>query len=226
MRLLPLAILLLTASGSALAQSNSAPSAQAGSSSGAAALPQDRHGGLSIAVDPYTDSERAKEKFGKSANPVPAGILPVEVFLKNETPHPIKINLETVQLDVHFDNGDRQNLDWLSVNRVATLIAHPGGTPSAPSERRFPIPGGPSKDKKVDNILGQLRPFALDSGMVPPLGAARGFLFFNMSHDFAVASKASLYVPDVSLMPDQTPLMFFEVPLARSPASAPPGSHP
>ncbi|HXW55275.1 MAG TPA: hypothetical protein VEJ67_05980 [Candidatus Cybelea sp.] len=224
MRLLLFAILLLTASNCVPAQSNSTPSAQASSPSSAAALPQDRHGGLSIAVDSYTDSERAKGKFGKSANPIPAGILPVEVFLKNETPHPIKVDLETVQLDVHFDSGDHQNLDWLSINRVATLIVHPGGTPSAPSERRFPIGLSTNKDKKVDNIAGQLRPFALDSGLVPPLGTTHGFLFFNMSHDFAAASKASLYVPDVSLLPDKAPLMFFEVPLASPPSSSPQAS--
>jgi hypothetical protein len=226
MRLLPFAILLLTALGTALAQSNSAPPVQASPPARVSALPQDRHSGLSISVDPYTDSQRAKERFGKSANPIPAGILPVEVFLKNETPHPIKIDLETVQLDVHFDNGDHQNLDWLSIKRVATLIVHPGGTPSAPSERRFPIGVPTNKDKKVDNVMGQLRPFALDSDIVPPLGSAHGFLFFDMSHDFAAASKASLYLPDVSLLPDKTPLMFFEVPLARpTPPALPASQH-
>lgn len=149
----------------------------------------------------------------------------MEVFLKNETPHPIKIRLETVQLEVRLESGN-QELDWLSANQVAKYIVHPGGNPSAPTERRFPVGvPTPSKDKKVDSIAGQLRPLALDSDVVPPLGSIHGFLFFNMSHNFEAASKASLYVPDVAVLPEQTPLMFFEVPLTTATA-APANSQP
>jgi len=206
--------------------SQSATSPPAAPTSRASALPQDRHGGLSISVDPYTNSERAKAKFGKSANPVTVGILPVEVFLKSEVPHPIKIDLETVQLDVRLESR-RQDLDWLSVAQVANLIVHPHGNPAAPSQRRFPIPiPTTSKDKKVDSIAQELRPFALDSDVVPPLGTIHGFLFFDMNRDFETALSSSLYVPNVVLLPDKTPLMFFEIPLtsAASAAAAPPPS--
>jgi hypothetical protein len=223
MRPASLAILVLTACSTLSAQSNSTPAKPAPASS-PSALSQDRHAGFSISVDPYTDAERAKEKFGKSANPVEVGILPVEVFFKNETPHPIKVNLETVQLDVHLQSGGRQDLDWLPVKRVATFIVHPGGTPSAPSERRFPIGVNTGQDKKVDKVVDQLRPFALDSDVVPPLGSIHGFLFFNVDRNFAVASTSTLYVPDVATLPDNAPLMFFEVPLTPrgSPAATPP----
>jgi hypothetical protein len=144
------------------------------------------------------------------------------VFLNNETPHPLKINMETVELEVHSDSG-KQNLDWLPVRQVATLIVHPGGNPGSPSARRFPVGiPMPSKDKKVDNVAAALSPFALDSDVVPPLGKIHGFLFFDMSHNFEAASKSSLYVPDVAVLPDKTPLMFFEVPLSSGAASSQP----
>lgn len=185
------------------------------------ALPQDRHGGLSVSVDPYGEAHRSREKFGKSADPVPAGILPVDVYFKNETAHPIHVDLESVQLEVHLGSDRHQDLDWLSVAQVANMIRHPGGNPSAPSARRFPVGIPlPSKDKKVDSIIAQLRPFALDSDVVPPLGTLHGFLFFDVSHDFSAVQKSSLYLPDVSLLPDKTPLMFFEVPLFKGGASA------
>ena len=206
----------LLASAVASAQSNSQASnpAAAGSSTTAHPLPHDHHEGLTISVDPYTDSERAKDKFGKSADPVPAGILPVEVFISSELPHPLKIDMETVELEVYIGDG-KQDLDWLPPVQVATLIVHPGGNPSAPGTRRLPLPiPMPSKDKKVDKIATELRPFALDSDVVPPLGKIHGFLFFNMSHNFEAASKSTLYVPDVAILPDKKPLMFFEVPLA------------
>jgi len=229
MRRLPFLIAVLVPLACASGQTASpraTPPAQANSAS-PAPLPHDRHGGLSISVDPYTNPERAKAKFGKSANPVPAGILPVEVFLKNETPHAIKIDLETVQLDVHFEGGGQQEIDWLSANQVATLIVHPGGNPSAPSQRRFPIGiPTPSKDKKVESIATQLRPFALDSDVVPPLGDIHGFLFFNVSRNFEAALRSSLYIPDVALLPDKTPLMFFEVPLTAAATSPPASTQP
>ena len=47
-----------------------------------AALPaHDHHEGLLIAADPYADSARAKEKFGK-ANPMPVGIIPIEIYFE------------------------------------------------------------------------------------------------------------------------------------------------
>lgn len=197
----------------ALAQSASNASASAPATE-AGALPHDHHEGLTITVDPYTDTERSKDKFGKSANPVPVGILPIEVTVTNELPHPLKIDMETVELEV-YTGGDKQDLDWLPPVQVATLIVHPGGNPSSPGVHRFPIGlPMPSKDKKVDKIATELRPFALDSDVVPPLGKIHGFLFFNMSHNFEAASKSTLYVPDVAILPDRKPLMFFEIPLA------------
>jgi hypothetical protein len=212
-RILALAGGALLACVCALAQSSSNAPAAPAASPNAHTLPQDRHEGLTISVDPYTDSERAKDKFGKSANPVPVGILPVEVFIANELPHPLKVDIETVELEVYQGDG-KQDLDWLPPVQVATLIVHPGGNPASPSTRRFPIGiPMPSKDKKVDKIATELRPFALDSDVVPPLGKIHGFLFFNMSHNFEAASKSTLYIPDVAILPEKKPLMFFEVPL-------------
>jgi hypothetical protein len=215
--LLGLVVAFLLPPSALLAQSNPASPSQAASS----ALPRDSHGGLTVSVDPYTDAQRAKDKFGKSADPVPAGILPVDVYFRNDTPHPMRVNLETVQLEVQFGESKHQYLDWLPIAQVANLIRHPQGNPSAPSARRFPVGVPlPGKDKKVDRIIDELRPLALDAGVVPPLGTIHGFLFFDLSHDFAAAQEASLYLPDVSLLPDQTPLMFFEVRLTKSGSAA------
>ncbi len=221
-RILPFSAALLFACAITFAQSNTNPAAAPSSTPAAHSLPKDHHDGLTISVDPYTDSERAKDKFGKSANPVTVGILPVEVFLTNELPHPLRINMATVELEVQLESG-KQDLDWLPVRQVATLIIHPGGNPSSPSARRFPIGIPlPGKDKKVDSVAADLGPFALDASLVPPLGKLHGFLFFNMNRNFEAASESSLYVPDIIVLPDKTPLMFFEVPLTTSTAAPQP----
>jgi hypothetical protein len=172
----------------------------------------ERHDGMSVSADAYSNAERAKGKFGK-ANPVPAGILPVEVFLENETDQPIRVEVSTIQLELRPPDGARQDIDWLTVADVADAIVHPGG-PAAPKARRFPI-GIPvaGDDKKVEKLADILQPLSLDADVVPPMGKVHGFLFFNLGHNMALAEAASLYVPSATVIPSNKALMFFEVSL-------------
>lgn len=203
-------VLLVAAAGMALAQS-SIPAR--GAAHPDVALPHDQHEGLTISADPYTDVKRAKEKFG-NADPIPVGILPVEVFWRNDTLQPIRINMETVQLDIHFDAGSHQDIDWLPVQEVARMIAHPKG-PSNPHAPRFPIGVQTGADTKTDKMIQILRPFTMDADVIPPMGMLHGFLFFDVNHDLSLANHASLYVPDVLNVPDKKTLMFFEVTLGK-----------
>jgi hypothetical protein len=206
--LLGLAVL-IGASAWAAASQTAPASAQSGNS-----LPHDRHDGLNVSVDSYADMVRAKQKFGK-ANPIPVGILPVEVYLSNETNQPIHINLGTIQLEVHPPGSNRQDIDSLAPEAVADAIAHPDG-PRAPQARRFPIGiPMPGKDKKAEQLTGILRPLSLDADIVPPMGSIRGFLFFDLNHEMSLAKTASLYVPDAMIVPSNKALMFFEVSLGK-----------
>jgi hypothetical protein len=196
----------------ALAQSGPPP-APAKQAQAELSLPHDRHDGMTVSADPYTDPSRAKSKFGK-ANPLSAGILPVDVFLHNETGQPIKIDLSTIQLSIHFPGGRQQAIDALAIGEVAGAVAHPGG-PVAPSERRFPIGTGASGDSKTDKMAETLRPLSLDADIVPPMGTIHGFLYFDVNHDMSLVKSASLYVPDAVTVPANKPLMFFEVSLGE-----------
>ena len=171
---------------------------------------------MSVSAEPYSDAERAKEKFGK-ANPVPAGILPVEGFLESEADQPIRIDISTIQLEVRPHDGARQDIDWLTAVDVAAAIAHPEG-PAAPKARRFPV-GIPmsGNDKRAEKLADILQPLSLDADVVPPKGAIHGFLFFNLSHNMSLAGTASLYLPDATVIPSSKALMFFEVSLGNAP---------
>jgi hypothetical protein len=207
MKLIALAFALLSLVASAFGQTTPAPA-----SPGASSLPTDRHDGMAISADPYSDKARSKEKFGK-ASPVEAGILPVEVFMKNETNEAVRINLSTIQLEVRLGENGRQDIDWLTPEEVAVLVLHPNGTPGLPGTRRSPIPI-PIHDKKIEKIADVLRPMAFDADVIPPLATIHGFLFFNLSHDMKLANRASLYVPDATRIPTNQALMFFEVSFA------------
>jgi hypothetical protein len=202
--------LLLCASAAAFAQNN--PAATKGKQATpdpALALAHDHHDGLTVLADPYTDKARGKEKFGK-ANPLDAGILPVEIFLRNETNEPIHVDINTIQLEVQLRRGGKQEIDWLPPEDVAGLVAHPGGvTPSKrPKLAGIPLPSG---DKKTDKLAEILRPLTLDADVVPPMGALHGFLYFNVNYEMALADTAVLYVPDASVIASKKALMFYEV---------------
>jgi hypothetical protein len=211
MRSIPLFALILLASSWALAQT----SAQGNRSTPEVpSLSHDTHDGLTVSVDPYSEAARCKQKFGK-ADPFPVGILPVEVIIRNETEQPLRIDLDTIQLEVHPDSG-RQDIDNLTVSEVASIVVHPEGS-AEPHPRRFPIGIPASNDKKVDKLVELLEPFALNADVVPPMNQIHGFLFFNVNHDVSLVRNASLYVPDVTMVPSKKALIFFEVPLVGKP---------
>jgi hypothetical protein len=176
-------------------------------------LPHDQHAGLTVSAAPLTDPSRAKHIFGK-ANPLDAGILPVEVFLRNDTNDPIQIGLDTIELDVHYQNGRMDNVESLAPAQAASSIAHPQG-PAAPRERRFPIGISPISDKKTQKALDTIRPLALNSDIVPPMGSIHGYLFFDLQHDMSLVDQSSLYIPDAVIIPSKKPLIFFEVSFAK-----------
>jgi hypothetical protein len=181
-------------------------------------LPEDKHDGITLSVDAYSKVARGKEKFGK-ANPLAAGILPVEVFFKNDTDLPIKLNMNTIQLEVRSaEGGSHQDLDWLEPIQVASAVAHPDGPPE-PKMRRFPIGVNVPKDEKRDKMLELLKPFAFDADILPPMATIHGFLFFNVAGNIPAPGDATLYVPDLTVATSNKTLMFFEVALAKPGAS-------
>jgi hypothetical protein len=198
----------------ALAQDNSSPAKpDATPSHPADTLPKDTHDGLTVSANSYVDETLAKEKFGK-ANPLPLGILPVDVILHNETMQAMRVNMSTIQLSVRFPSGRHQDVDWLTPQEVASAVAHPNGPP-APQSRRFPVGIGSIGDKKADKMLETLKPLALDADVIPPMATIHGFLYFDLNGDVSLAEGASLYVPDVTVVPSSKALMFFEVPLGK-----------
>lgn len=186
---------------------------QSSPATSAPALAHDEHGGVKISADAYSSEARSKEKFGKN-NPVTVGILPVEVFIQNKTDQPIRVDLTTIQLEVGIGENGRQDLSPLQVEDVAQLIVHPGGAVN-PSTRRFPVGIPVSSDKKVQKVADMLRGLQLNGDIVAPQTTLHGFVFFNMNRDMALVGNSSLYVPDVVIIPQNKPLIFFEVPLGN-----------
>ena len=173
---------------------------------------KDSHEGFTVAADTYSDPARTKDKFAK-ADPYKAGLLAVDVLLKNDTTYPVHVDLSTVRLDVDSPDGQRLHLPILTLDEAAKEIAHPRG-PSLPLPRRLPSHGAPGEDGKARDVEAKLQPLVLQTDVVPPNQSVHGFVFFDVSGDFKVISYASLYVPDVKSVASDSGMIYFEVPLA------------
>jgi len=181
---------------------------------------RDQHEGLLVAVDLCADTACASARFGKQ-NPVQAGILPVEVYLRNDGAEPLRIRLEEIRLEVDPATGQHQELVPLSAEEVGERIAYPAGSasPENPGTRPHVGFGLPGRDKKAGKIATNLQPLMLDTDLVGPHSTVHGFLFFDLSRDFVLIPDSSLYVPNVRALNGDRRLTYFEVSLkaARKP---------
>lgn len=191
---------------SQLPQSSPAASSAAAPSAWTA---KDSHQGFTVAADAYSDPTRTKDKFAK-ADPYKAGLLAVDVFLKNDTSYPVHVDLSTIRLDVDNPNGPRAHLPALTLDDAAKQIAHPNG-PSLSVPNRLPPIMSSGEDGKTRDAEKKLGPLALQSDVVPPNGTLRGFLFFDVSGHFDLVPYASLYVPDVKSVASDNAMIYFDV---------------
>ena len=209
-RLLPLALCLgpvLFAAG-AVARAQTDPTS----------LPaHDSHQSLLVAADPYVSAARYKEKFGKHT-PYEAGILALEIYVRNDNDRPIRVNLNTVSLLIGQPGAARQKLVAISPADVADRVLI-RNNPQDPKAQRLPLPlpgrlPKSGKGKEWDEFSATLRSDALNSDVLPPNATVHGFFYFDIDHHYDWLSNARFELPDLAFMLDNKTLFFFEVDLA------------
>jgi hypothetical protein len=182
-----------------------------------AALPaKESHEGLLIAADPYHDAERSKARFGKK-HPQEAGILAIEVHLRNDTKRAIQLDLAAIRLLLAPPGNSRQRLEPMSLEAVIerTLYKERGGPDiKAP---RIPIPRRPQdRSKEWKKLEEAWRPLLLEMDILPPQSSVQGFLFFNLGRNPEWVSFARLYVPSLKFVDTGQELFYFEVDLSKA----------
>ncbi len=180
-----------------------------------ASLPaRDAHEGFLVACDPYRDAARAEARLGKK-NPLEAGIVPVEVFFRNDSEKAIRVDLESIRLFIEPPDQPHQRLEPLALEDVIERMLNKGGPPDLSSpRRRIPHPSPRvGRGKKWKELEEKLRPLSLEVGMVAPGATVRGFLFFDLDRRYELLPHSRLYVPDVKFLAGNQSLMYFEVDL-------------
>ncbi len=184
-----------------------------------ASLPaRDAHEGLLIAADPFLDAARHKERFGKK-NPYDAGIAAIEVYFRNDTDKPIRLELEAIRLLLTPPDVKRQRFGALAAEDVADRILNKGGPNPTTSRVPIPVPGRgpkPGRGKEWTELVATLRATAFETDLLPPHATVHGVFFFDVNHRFDWLPYAMFYVPDLKFMDTNKPLLFFEVDLGAA----------
>ena len=176
---------------------------------------RDAHQDVVIAVDTYHTEALAKEKFGKK-NPYDAGILAVEVVMRNDNDRAVKVDLDTIRLLLAAPGQQRQRLVPLALEDVLNKVLYKGGGPEA-TKRRTPIPrlpGASKPSKEWQELEEKWRPLVFEMDILPPKSTVHGVMFFDVNRYFEWVQYARFYVPDVTFEQDGKALLFFEVELA------------
>ena len=187
-----------------------------GAQTDTASLPaHDTHQGVTVAVRPLMTDASYKAQFGSGHTPYEAGILALEVFIRNDNDKPIRLKLDTMRLLVNLAGQSPQRIDALSAEQVADRVLFK--TPSSPRASRLPVPGrvpAGNRDKNWQEFDKRLQGAALPSDVVGPKATVHGFLYFDVNHHYDWLTAARLDVPDVAFMLNNEALFFFQVDLA------------
>lgn len=182
-----------------------------------ASLPaHDSHQSVVVGADPYVTATRYKDKFGKHT-PYDAGILALEIFVRNDNDKPIRVNLNTVSLLIAEPGQSRQKLSAISPGDVADRVLLKNSREPKPQRLPLPLPGrlpNNGKGKDWDELDALLSSAALSSDVLPPNAAVHGFFYFDIDHHYDWLSSAHFEFPDLAFMLDNKALFFFEVDLA------------
>jgi len=179
-----------------------------------ASLPaRETHQGVTIAAKPLVTEAAYKEQFtGKT--PYEAGILALEVFIRNDNDKPIRLTLETVRLLVERSGQPRQRIELLTAEDVADRVLLQ--TPTDPRLPRLPIGNripDSSRDKNWKEFAARIKAAGPPSDIGPKV-TVRGFLFFDIASHYDWLTDARLDIADVAFMPSNEALFFFQVDLA------------
>lgn len=177
---------------------------------------RESHEGLLIAADPWTDIAPYKAQF-KKKSPYDAGIAAIDVYFRNESDKPIRVDLDSVRLLLSAPDEERQKLKSLTPDQVADRVLFPGGAEDPTSPRvRIPIPGRAgkkSRDKKWEEFASVLRAASLQSEIIAPKANVHGLLYFDLDGHFGLLRYSRLYIPELKFIGSDKNIFYFEIEL-------------
>jgi hypothetical protein len=147
------------------------------------------------------------------------GILPVFLVITNDGDQPVTVN----SMQAELVTARRNKLEALDVDDVLRRVAHIKGNSTNPSPHAGPIPlPGGVKNKKAQQQYDELTRAKFTAAAVEPHSTQSGFLFFDVQGVSQPVDSAHIYLTRIRDS-NGNELMYFEIPLTPSNASAPGG---
>ena len=175
------------------------------------------HEGLTVSALPWMDAAQYKERFPKKS-PFSAGVLAVQVVLRNDSDESMRVNLGRIRLTVQLDADNRQEVQSLTADQVADAVLKPAAKDPTAKRSRLPIPVGNSsggRDKHWTELQRQAQDAGVPTSVVAAHGTVQGLLYFDLQDQFDLVQTAHLYIPDVTLMQQNRALTYFDIDLSR-----------
>jgi hypothetical protein len=147
------------------------------------------------------------------------GILPVFLVITNDSDQPVTVN----SMQAELVTARRNKLEELDVDDVFRRVAHIKGNSTNPNPHAGPIPlPGGVKNKKAQQQYDELTHAKFTAAAVEPHSTQSGFLFFDVQGVSQPVDGAHIYLTRIRDS-NGNELMYFEIPLTPSNASAPGG---
>ncbi len=175
------------------------------------------HEGLTISALPWMDATLYKGKFPKKS-PFSAGVLAVQVVLRNDSDESMRVSLRRIRLTVLLDSDNRQEVEALTADQVADAVFKPSA--KDPTKRqRLPIPvptsGGGGRDKHWTELQTQAQNAGVPTSVIAAHSTVQGLLYFDLQNQFDLLQSAHLYIPEITLMQQNRALTYFDIDLSR-----------
>lgn len=156
---------------------------------------------VTIAAQPYTTDDEAKEAFGK-VNPWRYGVLPVLIVIRNDSPHALRLD----RARFTYELPDGSKIQSTPASDVKFILG-------AKKPRHMPGPVGVVLPKGGKNPLAQweIEGRALVAQVVPPGDSASGFVYFQTPQ---ASDAASVYIDAIMDAVTSRDLFYFEIPLS------------
>jgi len=175
------------------------------------------HEGLTISALPWTNAALYKEKFPKKS-PFSAGVLALQVVLRNDSDESMRVNLERIRLTVQLDAENRQEVQPLTPDQLADTVLKPAAKDPTKKRQKLPIPIGSSnagRDKHWTELQRQAQDAGVPSSVIAAHSSVEGLLYFDVQNQFDLLQTAHLYIPEVTQMQQNHALTYFDVDLSR-----------
>jgi hypothetical protein len=175
------------------------------------------HEGLTISAQPWTDAALYKEKFPKKS-PFSAGVLAVQVVLRNDSDESMRVNLRRIRLTVQLDADNKQEVEALTADQVADAVFKPTAKDPTATRQKLPLPIPTSKggrDKHWTELQTQAQNAEVPTSVIAAHSTVQGLLYFDLQDQFDLLQSAHLYIPDITLMQQNRALTYFDIDLSR-----------